>query len=75
MAISYNRLWKLMIDKNMKKREMQEACGFSSSVITKLNNNKSVTVATLSRICSLLNCKVEDIMEITQDDKEKTSNG
>jgi DNA-binding Xre family transcriptional regulator len=43
--------------------------------MTKLNNNKSVTVATLSRIRSLLNCKVEDIMEITPEEKENTNNG
>lgn len=68
MAISYNKLWKLLIDKNMKKKELGEAAGISNSLIAKLGKNENVTVDVLVRICSALNCGIEDIMELVPDD-------
>ncbi|HCC35031.1 MAG TPA: XRE family transcriptional regulator [Ruminococcaceae bacterium] len=70
MGVSYKKLWKLLIDKDMKKRDLKEAANLSPSIITKLNQNRSVTVSTLARICTALNCRIEDMMEITQDDLE-----
>ena len=67
MAISYNKLWKLLIDKNMKKKELGEAAGISNSLIAKLGKNENVTVDVLVRICSALNCGIEDIMELVPD--------
>ncbi len=67
MAISYNKLWKLLIDKNMKKKELSEAAGISSSLIAKLGKNENVTVDVLVKICSALNCDISDIMELTPD--------
>ena len=71
MGVSYKKLWKLLIDKDMKKRELKEAANLSPSIITKLNQDRSVTTNTLVRICNALNCRIEDIMEIVPDDSKK----
>ena len=70
MGVSYKRLWKLLIDKDMKKRELREAAGFGASLMQKLNQNKGVTTNTLVRICKVLDCQIEDIMEIVPDDED-----
>lgn len=69
MAVSYNKLWKLLIDKNMKKKELGEAAGISNSLIAKMGKNENVTVDVLVRICSALNCGIDDIMELIPEDK------
>ena len=69
MAVSYNRLWKLLIDKKMKKKELGEAAGVSSSLIAKLGNDENVTVEVLEKICKALDCKFDDIVEIVQKEK------
>ncbi|MEG1883166.1 MAG: helix-turn-helix transcriptional regulator [Clostridia bacterium] len=71
MGVSYKRLWKLLIDKNMKKRDLKEAAKLSPSLMSSLNQDKSVTVNTLSRICSVLDCRIEDIMEFVPDEAEE----
>ena len=70
MAVSYNKLWKLLIDKNMKKKELGEAAGISNSLIAKLGKNENVTVDVLVRICSALDCGLDDIMELVPDDRQ-----
>lgn len=70
MAVSYNKLWKLLIDKNMKKKELGEAAGISNSLIAKLGKNENVTVDVLARICSALDCGIDDIMELIPDDRQ-----
>ena len=70
MAVSYNKLWKLLIDKNMKKKELGEAAGISNSLIAKLGKNENVTVDVLVRICTALDCRIEDIMELLPDDRQ-----
>ena len=69
MAVSYNKLWKLLIDKNMKKKDLSEAAGISNSLIAKMGKNENVTVEVLVRICTALNCSIDDIMELVSDDK------
>ena len=69
MAVSYNKLWKLLIDKNMKKKELSEAAGISNSLIAKLGKNENVTVEVLEKICLALNCRLEDIAEILSEDE------
>lgn len=64
MSISYRRLWKLLIDLNLKKTDLRTKAGLSSSTIAKLSQNKTVQSDVLDRICVALNCKIEDIMEI-----------
>ena len=70
IAVSYNKLWKLLIDKNMKKKELGEAAGISNSLIAKLGKNENVTVDVLVRICSALDCGIDDIMELIPDDRQ-----
>lgn len=75
MAISYNKLWKLLIDKNMKKKDLQRLSGVSSATITKLGRNENVNTEILQKICTALNCDICDIMEfIPITDKERNQN-
>lgn len=63
MRISYNKLWKLLIDKNMSKMDLKEAAGVSAASIAKLGKGGNITTDVLLKICETLNCKLEDIME------------
>lgn len=68
MAVSYKRLWKLLIDKDMKKKDLAEVANISTYTINKLNRGENVNIDTLVRICHALNCGLEDIMELVDDD-------
>lgn len=67
MRISYNKLWKLLIDKNMKKSDLKEMAGISSASIAKLGKGDNITTDVLIRICESLDCRLEDIMETVDD--------
>lgn len=68
MAASYKPLFKLLIDRNMKKKELAEKAGLSLATITKLGKDgASVNSDVLVKICAVLNCRIEDIMEIVPD--------
>ena len=67
MRISYNKLWKLLIDKNMTKMELKEAAGVSSASIAKLGKGANITTDVLLKICGALHCRVEDILETIND--------
>ena len=67
MAANYNKLWKLLIDKGMKKKDLQQAAGISSGVITKLGKGEDVTTTVLAKICRALDCNIGDIMEFVDD--------
>ena len=67
MAVSYKRLFKLLIDKDMKKKEFKEVTGISQGTLSKLQNGGNVMVDVLEKICLNLNCNIEDIMEIYPD--------
>lgn len=64
MAITYKKLWKLLIDKNLKKRDLQKMAGISNSSIAKLGRNENVNTEILRKICEALRCDISDIMEI-----------
>ena len=64
MAVSYKKLWKLLIDKEIKKKDLCTMASISPETITKMGKNGHVTTEVLLRICTALNCKIEDIMEI-----------
>ena len=64
MEISYKKLWKLLIDKDMKKKDLSAQTGISSATITKMAKGGHITTDILLRICIALNCRIEDIMEI-----------
>lgn len=65
MAFSYNRLWKLLIDRGMTRTEMRRAVGISTCTLTRLSKGEDVTTTILKRICDTLNCRLEDIVEYT----------
>lgn len=67
MRISYNKLWKLLIDKNMTKMELKEAAGVSAASIAKLGKGANITTDVLLKICEALHCRVEDIIETIND--------
>lgn len=62
--LSYNKLWKKLIDLNMKKRELKEAAGIGSTTLTKLNNDEPVSMDVMIKICVALNCNIGDIMDV-----------
>jgi len=64
MAVSYKKLWKLLIDRKLKKKELQQLAGISASSITKLGHDEPVTTTVLMKICAALDCDIADIMEI-----------
>ena len=66
MAISYKKLWKLLIDRDLKKKDLQKMAGISSASITKLGKNENVNTEIIVKICIALNCDVSDIMEIVR---------
>ena len=68
MAISYNKLFKLLIDKKMKKKDLCELAGVSPSTISKMGRNEIVSLEVVAKICLKLNCTVVDILEIVPDD-------
>lgn len=68
MAISYNKLWKLLIDKNMNKQDLKKVSGISTASIAKLGKGENITTDVLLKICKALDCDIADIMEITNND-------
>ena len=64
MAISYNRLWKLLIDKKMTKTELRLAADISTTTLAKLGKDETVSMDVMLRICKVLNCGIEDVVEI-----------
>ena len=70
MGVSYKKLWKLLIDKEMNKTDLRLATGASSATIARLTHNESVSMDVLMRICSTLKCDVGDIMELRLEGRE-----
>lgn len=68
MKVSYNKLWKLLIDKNMKKTDLIEAVRTSPNTIAKMSKNENISMDVLTRICEYFNCDVGDIMEMIPED-------
>lgn len=67
MHISYNKLWKLLIDTGMNKMELKDAAGISAASIAKLGKGANITTDVLLKICTTLDCKIEDILETIED--------
>lgn len=71
MAVSYNGLWKILIDKGMKKGDLKRRTGISSGTIAKMTNGEAVTLTVLEKICNEFNCDIGDLVEIdTFNDKK-----
>ncbi|MGI6025799.1 MAG: helix-turn-helix domain-containing protein [Candidatus Scatomorpha sp.] len=69
MAISYNKLWKLLIDRKMSKADLRRAAGLTPNTLTKLNRDEEVTLETLGKICGALGVNVGDIVDIIPEAK------
>ena len=69
MAICYNKLWKLLIDKGMTKTELRKKAGLTTNVLANLGKNESVQVEALYKICKVLDCGLDDISEVISDDR------
>ena len=71
MSISYKKLWKLLIDRDMYKKDLRVAAGLSTNVIAKMGRNENVSTEVLVKICSVLQCDICDIMEIIPEQKSE----
>ena len=69
MTVSYKKLWKLLIDHDMKKKDLSKAANISNYTITKMSKGENVTVEILGKICTALNCNIDDIMEFIPDNE------
>ncbi len=66
MGISYKKLFKLMIDRDLKKKDLRKMASIGNSTMSKLANDENVTMEVMAKICNALDCKMDDIVEITQ---------
>lgn len=67
MAVSYKKLWKILIDRDMKKKDLAKLADVSTYTITKMSKGENVTTDTLGKICKVLECNIDDIMEFIPD--------
>ena len=74
MRLSYNKLWKLLIDKNLNKRKLQQMTGISPNCVAKLGRGDNLTTDVLLRICEALDCDISDIVEVVHDKEKETPN-
>lgn len=66
MNVNYNKLWKLLIDANLKKTEFAKACGIGQNTLAKLGKNEYVSMEVLLKICCFFNCNIGDIMDVSK---------
>lgn len=71
MKVSYKKLWKLLIDKNLKKKDLRKMTGLSTVSMAKLSKDENVTTDVLVKICNALSCNISDIMEVVEGDKNE----
>ena len=73
MEVSFKKLWKMLIDKDMKKKDLQASAGISWASVTKLSKNENVSKEVLMKVCQAMNCDIGDIMELipTEDDPKQ----
>ena len=71
MAVSYKKLWKLLIDRDMKKKDLCAIAGISTASVTKMGKGGHVTTEVLAKICAAMDCTLDDIMEIVPKDEDK----
>lgn len=72
MAVSYKKLWHLLIDRNMMKKDLKESANLTQHAMRKLGNDESVTTDTLAKICRALNCTVDEIMDVLPENENKS---
>ncbi len=69
MKVSYKKLWKLLIDKEMNKTDLRNATGVSSATIAKMTNGEEVTMSVLTKICEVLKCNIGDVVDLINEDQ------
>lgn len=72
MEVSYKKLWKVLIDKDMKKKDLQSAAGISWASVTKLSKGETVSMEVLMKICKTLECNIGDIMDLIPEENKDT---
>ena len=70
MAVTYKKLWHILLDRDMKKKDLQAAAGISSASVTKLAKNENVNTEVLQKVCIALNCDISDIMEMIPENNQ-----
>jgi DNA-binding Xre family transcriptional regulator len=76
MRVSYNKLWKLMIDRKLLKKDLTAMAGISTNAMAKMGKEENVSTEVLGKICNALNCRIEDIVEFLPDvDQNGVANG
>ena len=75
MVISYNKLWKLLVDKKMSKADLRKAAGIAPNTMTRLRRDEEVTLSVLNRICVVLDVNIGDVMEFTNDERDGEYDG
>ena len=75
MAISYNKLWKLLVDKKMSKADLRKAAGIAPNTMTRLRRDEEVTLSVLNRICIVLDVNIGDVMEFTNGERDRGYDG
>jgi len=73
MAVSYNKLWKLLIDKKMKKMQLRDMAGIGSSTLAKLGKDQPVSMDVIMKICNVLKCDIGDVMEILPEEIQQNN--
>ena len=71
MAIRYNKLWKKLIDENMMKVDLRDQAGITTNALAKLGKNEHVSTQVLEKVCNVLNCEIQDIMEFVPDEERE----
>ena len=71
MEVSYKKLWKLLIDKDMKKKDLQAQAGISWTSVTKLSKGENVSMEVLMKVCKALECNIGDILDLIPEDKDE----
>ena len=75
MKVNYNRLWKLMIDRKLMKKDLITMSGISTNAMAKMGKEENVSTEVLGKICAALNCRIEDIVEFVPEERDGEANG
>ena len=75
MRVNYNRLWKLMIDRKLMKKDLITMAGISTNAMAKMGKEENVSTEVLGKICAALNCRIEDIVEFVPEERDGEANG
>ena len=67
MSVTYTKLWHILIDKGMKKKDLQQAADLTNHTMLKLRNNENITTETIGKICKALDCQIEDVVEVSDE--------